>query len=81
MGPGCAMEYFIYGVLIASIKQSLSCDIGETGGESGSKSAKLDKIYWLLTDTQKMMLRAKFADARSVKVYEMSKIRSFKDLF
>lgn len=27
-GAGLVIKYFIYGVLIASIKQSLSCDIG-----------------------------------------------------
>jgi hypothetical protein len=37
MGPAFAIEYFIYEVLIASIKQSLSCDIGETLGEAEAK--------------------------------------------
>lgn len=52
--------------------------LAKQGGKSGSKSAELDKIYWLLTDTQKsVVLRAKFADD----FYETSESRSFRDLY
>lgn len=54
-GSRDVIKYFIYGILIASIKQSLSCATRSAGTKSGSgsdvgKSAELDKIYWFITD-------------------------------
>lgn len=94
---GFVIKYFIYGLLIAKHKTiAVMCYWRVKGGKAAEKSAKLDEIYWFLTDKiYAHRLKCEWRTGSgfigqwdewgglgvSAKVYEMSGIRSLRDLY